>query len=257
MVSAKHLRGLAVLLALGSAAAGCQSHDVTVGEQPANNAALYPQSLECVSGDPYEPEVDWEGYVEASTSELAAQRVRIREPQGEEDGFVLFGSGPQLPEATDPEEGWPCPDMGGDFLLPGFPYTIQHAFVTDFRMQFRIAAYEPMDGWCALQTDSATVPGTPDICTPSEIPDGGVIFFEGSEAIRTLCQWCTCDSAGCRAKVEDELEPTSRAGDVGVYYTFDIGVDGDRADGFVKNLLPDISSPIGTNLQHARFQRAE
>lgn len=237
-----HLRSIAVLLALGAAAAGCQSHDVTVGEQPKHNA-LYPKSLECVPGDPYEPEVDWEGYVEASSSPLASERVRIREPQGDEPGFVLFGSGPLLPEATDPNAGWPCPDKGGDYLLPGFPYTIEHAFITDFRMQFRIAAYEPMDGWCALHGDSPTSPGLPEGCESG-----------GSSPAASLCQFCICDTAGCHAKVVDE--PLFAARD-GIYYTFDIGVEDDRADGFVKNLLPDISSPTGNNLQHARFQRAD
>lgn len=247
MMSATYLRQLGVLLAIGTSGVGCTGDAVTVGEQ-SSQEALYPKSLECVPGDPYEPQVDWEGYVEASTSELAAQRVRIREPQGNTPGFVLFGSGPLLPEATDPNAGWPCPDMSGDLLLPGFPYTIDHEFITDFRMQFRIAAFEPMESWCALHADSASQPGTPAGCEP---PSDGI---PPNQIAYGLCGYCTCDSAGCRAKIVDE--PLTAYGD-GIYYTFDIGVDGDRADGFVKNILPDISGSIGTNLQHARFQQVQ
>src|SRR5262245_25634683 len=94
---------VAMLLAVVSCGAlGCGGDPVQVGEQSKGQGALYSNSLECLAGEPWEPEVDWEGYVENSVVDFASQRVRIREPQGDSPGFVLFGSGPQLPEATDP-----------------------------------------------------------------------------------------------------------------------------------------------------------
>lgn len=248
MMSAKHLLRLSAVLALAASSASCTGDAVTVGAQSTKQAALFPKSLECVAGGAYEPEVDWEGYVENSSNEYAAQRVRIREPEGNTPGFVLFGSGPLLPEATDPNAGWPCDDMAGAYVLPGFPYTIEHAFITEFRMQFRIAAFEPMESWCALHEESTVQPGMPAGCEPTEteISPDDVAYF--------MCGFCTCDSAGCRAKVVDE--PLSAWSD-GIYYTFDIGVDEDRADGSIKNLLPDISSSLGQSIEHARFFKVD
>jgi len=255
MLSRVHTAGVTLLaLALLVALAGCAGDAVNVGEQSSSPGALYPASLECVPGAPFEPDVDWEGYVENGAVEIAAQRVRIRLPQGDVPGFVLFGSGPRLPEATDPNTGWPCSDMAGGYLLPGHPYTIQDAFITDFRMQFRIAAYEPMEGWCALHGESAINPGRPDgKCQEIEYINGP----DGSSAIvpaSAMCDFCTCDSAGCRAKSAEE--PVYAPND-GIYYVFDIGIEGDVADGTVKNLLPDISAAIGHFTERARFQRAD
>jgi len=223
-----------------------------VGEQRQSNSSLFSSSLECVPGEPFEPEVDWEGYVENSVVEIAAQRLRIRTPRADSPGFVLFGSGPRLPEPTEPNHGWPCPDMGGGYPLPGFPYTIEKATITDFRMVFRIAAYEAMDAWCALHGESTMTPGAPDgVCeSPVQVAQQGDGMYLGAASM--LCSYCSCDSAGCRTKAADEPLFTTEDG---IYYTFDIGIDGDRADGSIRNLRPDISGSLGASSERARFHR--
>lgn len=210
------------LLCLAIACGGEPEPVEDVGHSPWPDAPeLHKGAAMCPPGDDYEPKVDWEGYVENGTDPVTADRVRIRMPQGETPGFVLFGSGPELP-APRANEVYACVDPQGPWVA-GHRYEMLETTLGDRRLQFKLDQQEPFRAWCEIQDPDGPCghlkPFFSEDCRDAR---GRQIDCE----VMLLCMKCACDSS-CHA--------SSELGggwlDSHAYARIDLTVDGDRAQG--------------------------
>jgi hypothetical protein len=265
----------AVCIALSLSSIACTDTPVTLGQQHAPldrehaQAAARAPAIEgaggtnCDARPSYEPEVDWEGYVENGRLAIAADRVRVRLPRDGEPGFVLLGSGPRLATPTDAAGGIPCLAQL-DAYVPGHPYTLLAPNVSDGRLRFRIWRQEPFEPWCALHEESAQYPGMPDgACEVGLTNNGGdrsnpsCATLDGDPVscqVPALCGSCTCDSTGCRAAGEEHLDAVPDFRSLAYFAQFDLRVEGDDADGTVIGLAPESGLELN---ERVRLDRAD
>jgi hypothetical protein len=225
--------------ALGSLlclAIACSDEAVPVGNQdgqPLDYTApgLHKGEAMCPGGDDDEPKVDWEGYVENARDPILADRVRIRVPQDDAPGFVMFGSGPELPAPTGTGEVFTCVDPQKRWL-EGHRYEMLDPLVSERRLRFKIWQAEPYAPWCELQDPQgpcghkAKVFASPCHDSRDEEVDCELML---------LCMSCTCDSHGCHAVPQSINDFTS----LPAYSSFDIALNGDRAQGSALLLSDD------------------
>lgn len=182
----------------------------------------------CPPGDDYEPQVDWEGYVENGSDPVTAARVRVRLPQGDSPGFVLFGSSPELPAPTGTGQVYACVDPQQRWVR-GHRYAMLDPMLSDRRLRFKIDRQEPFVAWCELQDldgpcgHVASV--SYDDCRDS---NGRKMDCE----LMLLCMNCACDRTSCHSG----SELAGKWVDSHDYAEFDLMVDGERAQGGAGNL---------------------
>lgn len=218
----------------------CGDESVPVGTQnlePLDETSpdLHKGLAMCTAGDEdAEPKVDWEGYVESSKDPSLQDRVRIRVPQGDTPGFVLFGSGPELPTPTGTGDVFACVDPQLRWLT-GHRYEMLDPLVSERRLRFKLWQQEPYAPWCELQDPKGPcghkfkVYAVPCLDSREKKVDCEVML---------LCMYCACDSHGCHAI----SEPSEDFGGVfPAYANFDIALDGDRAQGSASGLDPNMS----------------
>lgn len=186
---------------------------------------------------------EWDGYVESYRFPSGSDHVRIvfdsAAGDGPRTGIVVFGEGPLLPPATDPDVGYP-PGVAGpmspllDRPWEGFEYPIASASVSGARVLVTIERADLWARWCAIQTPVPTEPGSSSFaCVPNSASgsDGTSCYLLDATGTHTpidcgklqLCHFamvCVCDAASCRR------------GHVGEN-TFDFHVVGSNGDGSV------------------------
>jgi hypothetical protein len=197
-------------------------------------------------------------FTPASGGSKSLQLTLRTAPDGTVTGTLVFGGGPLLPPATDPNVGYP-PGIadGGIFDLVAvaywsfehFPFTLLDGSLDGSRLSFAVDMSELWARWCALQT--TIYPLSPamwvDAGDASEFgtscPPGGVAYLgaglcPGSDpqpglvqqvdcAKLTLCHRCACTLARCWVRAAVQAESLLH---------FDLQLAGSRADGSVLGL---------------------
>ncbi len=234
------------------ASSGCnvESHVATSGADAggpstAGSVAITTPLDSCDDPD-QEPEIAWDGWIEAFTFRSGSDRVRVQiEPDGAGGfgGFLLAGEGPHI-------EGIPRTPDDCAFLctgpidesifgatIEGFRYSLRDVIHTDNRLRFEIDHNEIFAAWCEAQAPVADeVNAGRYACIPNT---GGAYDWstyecelhpDGEAPIpvpccrMTLCDFvCECTAEGCIARSDGE--------------TFDFFIEGDVASG---------TTPFGT-----------
>ncbi|MBI5482807.1 MAG: hypothetical protein HY906_28385 [Deltaproteobacteria bacterium] len=194
----------------------------------------------------------WDGYMENPLlSDSDAVHLVFRSSEsGELSATVIFGTGTPPPSPPDSEtcypEGLGTSGLFAPLVIEGFEYPSVAPSMSDIRLRIPLLADAPWTDWCACQVPVET--GGAWACLPNmssrATPDGQCFLQPpGAQEIPVPC----CKLRLCNLTSVCQCTESACAIDSTTFWTLDLSVNGNRADGTLS-----IAPSSGVHLQRTQ-----